>query len=85
MTARFCGAGQPLANPRCSESSPDPEGVLFGKTKQHGQGTRTLAIDTTGQFGSIALLEDRQVVEEVLLHSPDGFAHLLFPRISSLL
>lgn len=45
----------------------------------------TLAIDTTREFGSIALLENERVVEEVLLHSPEGFAHLLFPRVQQIL
>lgn len=50
---------------------------------------RVLAIDTTAEFGSIALLEDRdgesRVIEEVLLHSADGFAHVLFDQIERLL
>lgn len=46
---------------------------------------RILAVDTTSEFGSLALLEDGGVVEEVLLHSADGFGHLLFPQIEMLL
>jgi tRNA threonylcarbamoyladenosine biosynthesis protein TsaB len=46
---------------------------------------RILAIDTTAEFGSIALAEDGAVIEEVLLHSPEGFGQILFPRIESLL
>lgn len=44
-----------------------------------------LAIDTTGEFGSIALVGDRGVIEEVALASPDGFAHVLFDEIQLLL
>lgn len=44
-----------------------------------------LAIDTTSEFGSIALTDGDRTVEEVLLHSPDGFGHVLFPRIEQLL
>lgn len=44
-----------------------------------------LSIDTTTEFGSIALTEHERVIEEVLLHSPDGFGHILFPRIENLL
>ena len=44
-----------------------------------------LAVDTTAEFGSIALLDDQQLVEEVPLHSPDGFAHILFDQIAALL
>ena len=44
-----------------------------------------LAIDTTGEFGSIALAGERGVIEEVALDSPDGFAHVLFDEIERLL
>jgi tRNA threonylcarbamoyladenosine biosynthesis protein TsaB len=44
-----------------------------------------LSIDTTSEFGSIALTDRGRVVEEVLLHSPDGFGHILFPQIEKLL
>jgi tRNA threonylcarbamoyladenosine biosynthesis protein TsaB len=46
---------------------------------------RLLAIDTTSEFGSLALAEDGRVLEEVALHSPDGFAHVMFPEIEALL
>jgi len=44
-----------------------------------------LSLDTTSEFGSIALTERDHVVEEVLLHSPEGFGHILFPQIERLL
>lgn len=44
-----------------------------------------LAIDTTHEWGSLALLHDGQLLEEVTLHAPDGFAHLLYPELSALL
>lgn len=44
-----------------------------------------LSLDTTHEFGSIALLEDDELAEEVLLHSPDGFGHVLFEQIARLL
>ena len=40
----------------------------------------TLAVDTTGDYGSIALGD-----EEVLLHEPRGFSHILFSEIEALL
>lgn len=46
---------------------------------------RVLAIDTTSEFGSIALVEGDRVLEEVALDSPEGFAHLVFPAIAALL
>ncbi len=42
---------------------------------------RILAIDTTSDFGSLALGEDGTVVKEVPLHSTDGFGHVLFAHI----
>ncbi|MGH9559404.1 MAG: tRNA (adenosine(37)-N6)-threonylcarbamoyltransferase complex dimerization subunit type 1 TsaB [Bryobacteraceae bacterium] len=44
-----------------------------------------LAIDTTAETGSIALVDGANVVEQVELHSPDGFAHVLFGEIEALL
>ncbi len=43
-----------------------------------------LALDTTSEFGGVALRGD-QIVSERVLHSPDGFAHILFQAISELL
>ena len=44
-----------------------------------------LSIDTTSEFGSIALTEEDRTIEEVLLHSPDGFGHVLYSHIERLL
>lgn len=44
-----------------------------------------LAVDTTHEFGSLALLDGTQVMEEVLLHSPQGFGEILFGRLAELL
>jgi len=44
-----------------------------------------LAIDTTGDVGSIALVGEGSLIEEVVLCSPDGFAHVLFDEIERLL
>jgi tRNA threonylcarbamoyladenosine biosynthesis protein TsaB len=47
---------------------------------------RILAIDTTGEFGSIALYDGvTEHAAEVSLHSPEGFGHILFDRIAALL
>jgi tRNA threonylcarbamoyladenosine biosynthesis protein TsaB len=44
-----------------------------------------LAIDTTGEVGSIALARGSEVIEEVEIASADGFAHVLFGEIEALL
>jgi tRNA threonylcarbamoyladenosine biosynthesis protein TsaB len=44
-----------------------------------------LAIDTTSESGSLALADNGLVLEEVALHSPDGFAHVLFDEMVGLL
>src|SRR5450432_1470359 len=46
---------------------------------------KILAIDTTHEFGSLALAEDGSVVESVALHAPDGFSVVLFGYIDELL
>jgi tRNA threonylcarbamoyladenosine biosynthesis protein TsaB len=44
-----------------------------------------LAVDTTHESGSLALVEGGEIVEEVPLHAPDGFAHVLFEPLAALL
>ena len=44
-----------------------------------------LAVDTTHEFGSLALLRGPEVLEETLLHSPEGFGQILFGRLAELL
>jgi len=44
-----------------------------------------LAIDTTSEFGSLALVDAAGVVGEMPMHSPDGFSHVLFEHLSNLL
>jgi tRNA threonylcarbamoyladenosine biosynthesis protein TsaB len=44
-----------------------------------------LSIDTTSEFGSIALTEANVVVEQVELRAPEGFGHVLFGHIERLL
>lgn len=44
-----------------------------------------LSIDTAHDFGSLALWSAQGLVEELPLHSPDGFAHMLFDNIGALL
>jgi tRNA threonylcarbamoyladenosine biosynthesis protein TsaB len=45
----------------------------------------TLAVDTTAEFGSIALADNSGIVEEVLLHETNGFSGSLFGQIEALL
>jgi tRNA threonylcarbamoyladenosine biosynthesis protein TsaB len=44
-----------------------------------------LAIDTTTERGSIALVQQGTVVEEVSLQAPEGFGQVVFPAILDLL
>ncbi len=44
-----------------------------------------LAVDATHEFGSLALAAGEKLLEEVTLHSPTGFGHILFDHIGRLL
>jgi tRNA threonylcarbamoyladenosine biosynthesis protein TsaB len=44
-----------------------------------------LAVDTTHEFGSLALLRGGEALEEMLMHSPEGFGQILFARLAELL
>jgi tRNA threonylcarbamoyladenosine biosynthesis protein TsaB len=45
----------------------------------------TLAVDTTADYGSIAIADENGVREEALLHAPQGFSHVLFGELDALL
>jgi tRNA threonylcarbamoyladenosine biosynthesis protein TsaB len=47
--------------------------------------TLTLAVDTTAEFGSIALADENGVREEVAVHAPQGFSQVLFGEIEALI
>ena len=44
-----------------------------------------LAVDTTHEHGSLALTRAGEPLEEVLLHGPEGFAHILYGYLARLL
>lgn len=44
-----------------------------------------LAIDTTSELGSVALVEGAELVAQAPLRSADGYGHLLFPAVEALL
>jgi len=44
-----------------------------------------LAIDTTHEFGSLALARGAEILEEAPLHAPDGFAHVIYGHLGPLL
>ena len=46
---------------------------------------RVLAIDTTSEYGSMALVDGDGVVEEIVLHAPEGHAQMLHVEIEKLL
>jgi tRNA threonylcarbamoyladenosine biosynthesis protein TsaB len=46
---------------------------------------RILALDTTSEYGSLALVDDGKAIAEESLHSTEGFSRILFPQLSELL
>ena len=44
-----------------------------------------LALDTTSESGSLALRRNGKAIANLVIHSPEGFAHLVFPAIDQLL
>ena len=44
-----------------------------------------LAIDTTREAGSLALARGEELVEEISLHAPGGFAHVIYGQLAQLL
>lgn len=44
-----------------------------------------LAIDTTAEYGSLALADGDRIIEEVPMHSTDGYGHILFDSVPALL
>lgn len=44
-----------------------------------------LALDTTHEFGSLALARGLETLEELPLHAPDGFAHVIYGHLRELL
>jgi tRNA threonylcarbamoyladenosine biosynthesis protein TsaB len=44
-----------------------------------------LAVDTTSEYGSLALLRDGDLLEEALLYAPDSFSPVLYDELRRLL
>jgi len=44
-----------------------------------------LAVDTTHEYGSLALVRGAETLDEMELHAPDGFAQVLYPNLAELL
>jgi tRNA threonylcarbamoyladenosine biosynthesis protein TsaB len=44
-----------------------------------------LVVDTTREFGSLALARGHEILEELPLHAPDGFAHVIYGELDRLL
>jgi len=44
-----------------------------------------LAVDTTGEYGSLALLRDGELLEETLLHAPTSYSPVLYESLNGLL
>jgi tRNA threonylcarbamoyladenosine biosynthesis protein TsaB len=47
--------------------------------------TLILAVDTTREFGSVALLRDDELLEEILIHAPDGFGGVVYDHLRRVL
>jgi tRNA threonylcarbamoyladenosine biosynthesis protein TsaB len=47
--------------------------------------SRIVAIDTTSESGSFALIESGRMLDEVSVSSAEGFGHVLFPQLERLL
>ncbi len=47
--------------------------------------TRIVALDTASEYGSLALVQDGIVVEEMALTAPEGFGAVLFPALERLM
>ncbi len=44
-----------------------------------------LAVDTTREFGSVALLRGGELLDEILIHAPDGFSGVLYDHLRRIL
>lgn len=44
-----------------------------------------LALDTTREYGSIALVSGTEILEEIEIHSPTGFGQVLYQHLEALL
>jgi tRNA threonylcarbamoyladenosine biosynthesis protein TsaB len=44
-----------------------------------------LAVDTTSEYGSLALVRDGELLEEALLHAPGSFSPVLYEELARLL
>jgi tRNA threonylcarbamoyladenosine biosynthesis protein TsaB len=44
-----------------------------------------LAVDTTHEYGSLALARGEEMLEEVALHAPTGFAHVIYEHLREVL
>jgi len=44
-----------------------------------------LAVDTTHEYGSLTLARGAEIIEDVAIHAPGGFAHVIYGHLEGLL
>ncbi|MHC4844015.1 MAG: tRNA (adenosine(37)-N6)-threonylcarbamoyltransferase complex dimerization subunit type 1 TsaB, partial [Planctomycetota bacterium] len=54
--------------------------MALSKTKPH-----ILAVETSGRYGSIAIAQDEQLIDEIVFNKPLQHSALIFPTIQKLL
>lgn len=53
--------------------------------QEFSKGNRIVAIDTTTEYGSVALTENGVLLDVIEIHAPDGFGHVLFGELARLM
>src|SRR6202007_3303473 len=76
--------GRKHVEPPCTGHQRERKGL---RTRQNLQADTViiLAVDTTSEWGGVAIRRDGEVVANISQHAPDGFAHVLFQVVEEAL